>query len=62
MIDLLACELRREASKKSDLQIEVTVLKADFDFLKRSLAAKHADIQLGMQELVSGVERDMREL
>ena len=59
VVDLVACELRKEAARKADGQLEMQVLRTDFDYMKKNILNRITDSYIQFNELKKSVGTEL---
>jgi len=58
----VACELRKEAARKADGQLEMEALRTDFDYMKRNMLNRITDSYIQFNELKRSVAAELEEI
>ena len=62
VVDLVACELRKEAARKADGQLEMEALRTDFDYMKRNMLNRITDSYIQFNDLKRSVAAELEEI
>jgi hypothetical protein len=62
VVDLVGCELRKEAARKADGQLEMEALRTEFDFMKRNMLHRITDTYIQFNDLKRNIGAEIEEL